>query len=133
MPVKQPWETSQFHLTSLPDGMDNCELASLSDEELAKFLQKPICYRVSDGFVTREIAGEVLAVPVGAQVQKLNGMITFSEAGALLWKLLEKPRTKEDLAMLLAAEYGKEPAEVKDDVNEFIDRALERGLIVKCE
>ncbi|MBQ8617295.1 MAG: PqqD family protein [Clostridia bacterium] len=131
--MKQPWATPEIHLTESPGGMKGRDLAALSDEELAALLQKPVCYRISGGFVTREIAGEVLAVPVGEMTRKLNGMITFSDSGALLWKWLEKPQTRRDLALHLATTYGKEIHEVESDVNEFVDKALARGMIQECD
>ena len=88
-------------------------------------------YVASEGFVTREIAGEVLAVPVGAMTQKLNGMITFSPSGALLWKMLQEPCTEEALTAALAAQYGKAPCEVEEDVRAFVAGALARGLVAQ--
>lgn len=115
-------------LTKVPAGTN---LASLPEEELAKLVVRPVCYQVSEGFVTREIAGEVLAIPVGMQTQKLNGMVTFSEAGAFLWKLLEQRRTRDDLIIQLAKEYDQQIEHVTQDVDEFLERALKRGLIVE--
>lgn len=114
----------------MPAGTD---LASLPEEELARLLTRSVCYQASEGFVTREIAGEVLAIPVGMQTQRLNGMITFSEAGAFLWKLLEKRRTREDLIVMLAKEYDQQIDLVTRDVDEFLERALKRGLVVECK
>lgn len=88
-------------------------------------------YRASDKFVTREIAGEVLVVPVGEQTAKLNGMIMFSEAGAFLWKLLLKKCTRSELQLGLAEEYGRTSAEVEADVDEFLEMAMKRELIVE--
>lgn len=113
--------------TEVPAGTD---LASLTDEELAQ-LVKSVSYQASEGFVTREIAGEVLAVPVGMQTQKLNGMVTFSEAGAFLWKLLEKRRTRDDLIIQIAKEYDQQIEYVTQDVDEFLERALKQGLITE--
>lgn len=88
-------------------------------------------YRASDKFVTREIAGEVLVVPVGEQTAKLNGMIMFSEAGAFLWKLLVKKSNRRELLLRLAEEYGKSSQEVEADVDEFLEKALKSELIVE--
>lgn len=131
--MKQPWITPEVHFIKLDAAPADVDLASLPDEELEKMVAPPACYQVSEGFVTREIAGEVLAIPVGAQAQRLNGMVTFSEAGAFLWKLLEKRRTREDLMIRLAKEYDQQIEQVIQDVDEFLNRALKRGLIVECK
>lgn len=92
-----------------------------------------ILYQANRNFVTREIAGEVLVVPVGEQAQKLNGMISFSETGAFLWKLLDQPRSKADMVSLLAQEYEQKAEDVVGDVGEFLEEMLKWELIVKCE
>ena len=92
-----------------------------------------VCYQASEGFVTREIAGEMLVIPVGMQTQKLNGMVTFSEAGAFLWKLLEQRRTRDDLIIQLAKEYDQQIEQVTQDVDDFLERALQWGLLVECK
>lgn len=90
-------------------------------------------YIASGGFVTREIAGEVLAVPVGEMTRKLNGMITFSESGAFLWKLLSEKRTHAQLVQALAEEYGQKPEDVSADVDAFLEHALKRGMVEAIE
>ena len=94
-------------------------------------MKQDVRYTAAEGFVTREIAGEVLVVPVGEQTRTLNGLVTFSEAGAFLWKrLAAQGGTQVELTELLAAEYGKQPDEVRADVEQFLNEALSRGLIV---
>lgn len=90
-------------------------------------------YIASGGFVTREIAGEVLAVPVGEMTRKLNGMITFSESGAFLWRLLAERKTQAQLVQALAEEYGQKPEDVSADVDAFLDHAVSRGMIETIE
>lgn len=131
--MKKAWVSPQVHITRVPPQAEGVDLAALDDAELEKLMKPRVCYQASEGFVTREIAGELLAVPVGTQVQSLNGMITFSEGGAFLWKLLSKPRTRDDLIILFAKEYEQQIEHVVTDVDEFIDRGLKRGLVVECK
>ena len=91
-------------------------------------------YRANPGFVTREVVGEVIAVPVGEQTKRLNGMVTFSETGAFLWKLLaEGPHTKARLTALLAQACGKQEAEIAADVDAFLQKAEASGLILRVD
>ena len=90
-------------------------------------------FQANSQFVTREVAGELLVVPVGEMTRKLNGMITFSESGAFLWRLLQKRRTKIELVAALANEYEQEPQNVEADVDEFLSKALKREMIVQYE
>lgn len=88
-------------------------------------------YTPSAGFVMRQIAGEILLIPVGEQTKKFNGMVTFTETGAFIWKHLDGRRTAAELAGLLAREYETDVGEVLADVLDFLTRAEKQGLIVR--
>ena len=87
-------------------------------------------YYPSSGFVMREIAGEILLVPVGEQTRKFNGMITFTETGAFVWKHLDGKRDASEIARLLASECGESVDSVLPDVEEFLQKAFERGMLI---
>lgn len=89
-------------------------------------------YLPNPGFVMREIAGEVLLVPVGEQTRVLNGMVTFTETGAFLWKHLDGQRGAQELAVLLADECGEDVETVLPDVEVFLQKAFERGLLIEA-
>lgn len=88
-------------------------------------------YTPSTGFVMRQIAGEILLIPVGEQTRKLNGMVTFTETGAFILKHLDGKRTAAELAALLAREYNADEGEVLADVLDFLARAEQKDLIVR--
>ena len=44
--------------------------------------------KIKREFVLREIAGDILLVPVGKTALDLNGMLTLNEVGAEIWKML---------------------------------------------
>lgn len=89
-------------------------------------------YLANPGFVMREIAGEILLVPVGEQTKKLNGFVTFTETGAFIWKALDGKRTAADIAALLAKEYDTQSEDVLADVLEFLTGAEKRGLVLRA-
>lgn len=91
-----------------------------------------MCYRPNPGFVMREIAGEVLLVPVGEQTRVLNGMVTFTETGAFLWKHLDGKKDANELAEMLAKECGEDKNTVLPDVEDFLQKAFEQGLLMKA-
>lgn len=62
----------------------------------------------------------------------LNGFITFSETGAFLWKHLDGKRSAADLVELLACEYEMKPVQVLSDVMEFLQNAIDKGIIILC-
>ena len=50
-------------------------------------------------FMLRDIAGEVILVPTGAATQQFNGMLTFNEVAAIIWKNLDDSKSKKDLSV----------------------------------
>ena len=114
-------------------------LAATSDEELLQVLksngyfENKVCYQVNHDYITRDISGEVLLIPTGEQAQQLNGFISFSNTGEFLWKKLSERRTKADLIHLLACECSVDEETVKSDVEEFLEKAVARGLVIRQE
>ena len=88
-------------------------------------------YQTSSKFLTREIGGEIIAVPVGIQDDRMNGFITFSETAGFLWKALKEPRSAEELTALICSEYDAEPGEVKSDIDDFLESCLKSGMITE--
>ena len=86
-------------------------------------------YRVKEGFIIRKIGGCVMAVPTGTQTSELHGMIALNESGELLWNLLEKGSSSEELADALAEHYEVEKSVALSDVFRFIDMLKEQGAL----
>ncbi len=86
-------------------------------------------YRVKDGFIVRKIGEYVMAVPVGEQTSKMHGMIALSESGELLWKVLEKGATLEELTEIIVENYEVEKIVAAEDVEKFINSLKEQGAL----
>lgn len=85
--------------------------------------------KIRDGFMLREVAGQWVVVPLGERVVEFNGIMTLSESGAMLWKLLEKDTTEDELVRKLLSEYVIEESIAREDVNKFISDIREKQLI----
>lgn len=85
--------------------------------------------KIKDGFLLRQIAGGTVVVPVGKASVDFNGMITLNETGAFLWKLLENDISEEELLQRLTAEYDISEDIAKADINAFISKLKDAGLI----
>lgn len=136
--MKKVIESAELSRESEAIGAGN-EMVHIADEENSE-TRKPdgdfgdqVYYQANRDFVTRLIVGETILVPVGEQAQRLNGMITFNEAGAFLWEKLSKQRTKADLVYLLASNFDQNEEDVKADVSEFLEKAEERGFVIRCK
>ncbi|AFQ45964.1 PqqD family protein [Desulfosporosinus meridiei] len=85
--------------------------------------------KVRDGFMLHEVAGQWVIVPLGERVVKFNGIMMLSESGSLLWKLLEKDASAEELVQALLTEYCIDAETAQRDVQEFIEDIREKELI----
>ncbi len=83
-------------------------------------------------FVYREIAGEFILVPVGRTAEQFSGLASLNQTGLFLWKLLEQKRTLRQLSMALAEEYELTQEESLQDVTDFLDLALSKGVVLRC-
>ncbi|NLK87542.1 MAG: PqqD family protein [Clostridiaceae bacterium] len=86
--------------------------------------------KVKSGLMLREIAGEWVVVPLGARVVELNGIITLTESGAFLWRLLEKGAEENELTAALLKEYDIDEATARSDIGRFLDTIRQNSL---CE
>lgn len=83
----------------------------------------------SHAVVARIIGGETLIVPVRSSVGDLASIYSFNSTGTLIWKLLESPRTLEELAEAVAGEYSVGAGQAQKDVAEFVGEMKSKGLV----
>jgi len=95
---------------------------------MANMLRDEILIR-SESVVARVVAGETLIVPVRAKVGDLASIYSFNGTGTLIWKLLESPRTVEQLAAIVAQEYEVDAAQAEQDVTSFVSEMKAVGLV----
>lgn len=80
-------------------------------------------------FIMREIAGEYVLVPVGATALTLNGLVTVNEVGAFLWERLPDAADAAALVDAVTAEYDVTREQAAADVEEFLQKLREVGII----
>jgi hypothetical protein len=85
--------------------------------------------KIKDGFMLREVAGQWVVVPLGERVVEFNGIMTLSESGALLWKVLENEVAEEELTEAIIKEYDIDRETAEADVREFVNVLKEKSLI----
>ena len=77
--------------------------------------------KLKKGFVLREVAGETVVVPTGAELN-FNGMITLNESAKLLWHALENETSQEELIKIILGEFNVDEATAERDVALFIEK-----------
>ena len=57
-------------------------------------------------FVVREIGGKPVAVAVGKDNDKFNGMIKLNSTGEFIFEMLKNDTTLDEIAAAMAEKYG---------------------------
>ena len=85
--------------------------------------------KLKDGFVLGEIAGEIVVLPSGEELN-LNIMTTLNASGKFLWELLQQETTEEKMvdAVLAGYEIGRE--EAAEYVHDFVEKLRINGFLV---
>ena len=89
--------------------------------------------KVEKEFVLREIAGDYIIIPTGKTVLDFNGLITVNEVGVSLWNMLQNETSFEELVQGILEEYDVEESVAREDIQEFLDRLVEGGILTKDE
>jgi coenzyme PQQ synthesis protein D (PqqD) len=80
-------------------------------------------------FVTRQIAGETLVVPICGHVMDLQSIFVLNPVAARIWELLGTPTTPDRIVDTIAAEFAVSRPDAANDVLEFLETLGDRGLI----
>ncbi len=94
-------------------------------------MQKTFAQAASDArsFVTRQVAGDTLIVPVTGSMVDLESIYVLNDVGARIWELLRTPTTVAAVAAALAVEFDVEMPAALIDAEAFVAQLADRGLI----
>jgi hypothetical protein len=87
------------------------------------------CFAKERDLVTRDIAGEIIIVPIKGHVGDLEGVFTLSEVGAMIWQLIDGQTTVRQLMEVVRNEYDVDVPEAEKDVVDFLRSLEDAGLI----
>lgn len=79
--------------------------------------------------VMREVMGDHVLVPVGEGALTLNGLVTVNEVGAFLWERLADAPDADALTDAVTASYDVDRAQAAADVEAFLKRLREIGIL----
>lgn len=77
-------------------------------------------FRRNPAFVSREIAGEIILVPIRHHAGELSCIFTLNETAALTWSLLDGTHSLEQIRDRILAEYEIEPHQAWSDLQQLI-------------
>jgi len=76
------------------------------------------------------IDNQYIAVPVGAEAERMNGVFECNETAGLILKLLKNDITEAQIIAELEAEFSAETGVVAETVHAFIDKLLADGMLI---
>ncbi len=85
--------------------------------------------KIKHGFILRQLGNDTVVVPVGAQTVDFRCIITLNDTGAFLWSKLAQETDRDALIAALLDEYDVDEARAAADVDAFIDRLNEVGVL----
>lgn len=85
--------------------------------------------KIIGDFIRREVAGEILLVPVGQTALEFNGMITMDETADLIWQMLVEEASKEEILNRILAEYDVDMQTASQDLDEFLSAMKKDGFL----
>ena len=84
--------------------------------------------KLKDGFLLREVAGQVVVLPVGEDLD-LNMMITLNETGRFLWECLQEETDEAGLVSALLKEYDVDEATAISAVRNFVNKLNDNDFL----
>ncbi|MBQ7760435.1 MAG: PqqD family protein [Clostridia bacterium] len=86
--------------------------------------------KIKDGFILRDVGDKTFVVATGELSKSFNGMIHLNETGKLIWELLSKETTEEDIVKGIMEKYTDAPIDlVRSDVRTFIEKIKADGVL----
>lgn len=85
--------------------------------------------KIKQGFVMRDVAGQAVAIATGEASKSFHGMVKLNDTGAVIWNGIEKGLDEAEIAEQLAASYDVEVGQALKDVESFIARVRDAGLV----
>ena len=81
-------------------------------------------------FIARDIAGDLVLVPVGEAARKCAGLITCNEVGAFIWHALEDGCSESELLTRVLDEFDTDESTASADIREFIGKLTDLGALI---
>ena len=85
--------------------------------------------KIKQGFVMRDVVGQAVAIATGEASKSFHGMVKLNDTGAVIWNGIEKGLDEAEIAEQLAAGYDVEADQALKDVESFIARMRDAGLV----
>lgn len=87
------------------------------------------CYEKASDLVSRDIAGEMIIVPIRNHVGDLDSIYTLNDAGTFVWRMIDGNTTARQIAEALCNVYDTNFENAYTDTSDLLESLQEKGLI----
>ncbi len=95
-------------------------------------IDKETIFKVkNDSFVTRKVDKEMVLVPLVDNVADMTSVITLNETGTFILEALNGENSIKQVEMKLYEAFNVEISILQEDLQEFINQALNKNIIEK--
>lgn len=93
-----------------------------------EFLNK--CFKKNNQIVTRDIAEEVILVPVRQRLSDLNCLYVLeNKVSKRIWQLIDGKTALKDIVKKIVGEFEAEEAKVTSDLTDFVQTLLKADIL----
>lgn len=85
-------------------------------------------FKIKSGYVSREVAGEFLAIPVDPELDSPN-IVILNPVSGLLWEKLQSECTLPQLVKAVTDDFKIDEVTAESDIKEFLEMLKESNML----
>lgn len=85
--------------------------------------------KIKQGFILRDMGEFSVVVATGETLKKHNCMITLNSSAKMLWEMLEKGTTLDQLLKAMTDTYEVEESLAKEHIEAFLNKLKEANIL----
>lgn len=86
-------------------------------------------FRKNQDILMRTVAGETILVPIRGRIADMQRIFTLNPVGAFIWSQINGELTAADIDARIQEEFDVCAEESRTDLEDFLDRLRNAGLI----
>ena len=77
-----------------------------------------------DSLVSRQIAGEIIIVPIKKRADDVDNIYSINDTGARIWELMDGTRSLDQIIRIIIEEYEVDGSKAVQDAVDFVTKLL---------
>ena len=86
--------------------------------------------RIKNGFVLREVAGQIVVIATGEASKDFHGMIKLNVTGKVIWLALQEGLSEVEIAQRLQEQFDVDSEKALRDTRAFLQQMEGMGFLV---